>query len=363
MSLTTQPTAANRLSLDYADEAFLTPALPFPIIDVHSHLSGTRAAEIYKDVAERFGIRLTYSMTDPESAPDVRRVLGDAVRFIVTHDFRATDIRHALTTGFRERIATLRKHGARMVKFWAAPRGVDLGEKAGDASALRIDSPYYRDIMQFTQDSGMMAMVHVADPDTWFATRYADEQRYGSKQEHYERFERVLDEFSMPFIAAHCGGSPEDLKFLTGLLERHDNLYLDTSAAKWVIRELSQHSHDQVHSFFNSWRGRLLFGSDIVVADAHLSNDGAAEEMASKANSEREAFDLYASRYCALRTMFETNYDGESPIADPDLAMVSPETHTPMDAPRLKGRTFDRAMLKSLYHDSAIELLSPYFES
>ena len=360
---TLTPTAANRLSLDYADEAFLMPQLPYPIIDVHTHLSGQRAAEIYKDVAERFGIRLTYSMTGPESAPAVKRVLGDAVRFIVTPDFRATDIRHALTDGFRDRIARLHKLGARMVKFWAAPRGIDIGENGGDADAMRIDSPYYRDMMQFTQDSGLMAMVHLADPDTWFATKYKDQARYGAKQEHYDRFERVLDRFSMPFIVAHFGGSPEDLGRLDGLLQRHDNLYLDTSAAKWMIRELSRHPHQQIQSFFTRWRGRLLFGSDIVVAEAHLSSEGADEEMASKAASEQDAFDLYASRYWALRTMYETNYDGESPIADPDLAMVAPEHHSPMDAPRLKGRTLDAATLKSLYHDAAVELLSPWYES
>lgn len=360
---TITPTAANRLSLDYADEAFLMPALPWPVIDVHTHLSGERAAQIYKDVAQRYGIRLTYSMTGPDSAAAVKQVLGDAVRFIVTPDFRASDIRHALTDGFRERIARLRPLGARMVKFWAAPRGIDIGENGGDASALRIDSPYYQDIMQFTQDSGMMAMVHLADPDTWFATKYADAARYGAKQEHYDRFERVLDRFSMPFLVAHFGGSPEDLDRLDGLLQRHDNLYLDTSAAKWMIRELSRHSHRRIHEFFTRWQGRLLFGSDIVVAEAHLSGAGADEEMASKATSEQEAFDLYASRYWALRTMYETNYDGESPIADPDLAMVAPDRHTPLDAPRLKGRTFAEPLLKSLYHDAAVELLSPYYES
>ncbi|MHC4590503.1 MAG: hypothetical protein ACYTAQ_14535 [Planctomycetota bacterium] len=40
------------------------------------------------------------------------------------------------------------------------------------------------------------------------------------------------------------------------------------------------------------------------------------------ASSPQEAFDLYASRYWALRTLFETDHVGPSPIADPDLALV-----------------------------------------
>lgn len=352
---------SNLAGLDYEAAAAQFDSFSFPIIDVHSHLSGEPAAEIYRRAAALYGIGMTYSMTGPESADSVRRVLGDAVRFIVTPAFDPKNLRHAVTAGFVERIHQLRKHGARMVKFWAAPRGHDLGEKVGFAEALRIDAPHYQDVMKLTEDLGMAAMVHVGDPDTWFATKYADAGRYGSKAEHYERFEAILDRFSMPFIAAHLGGWPENLSFLDGLLERHSNLYLDTSAAKWMIRELSQHPQDTVLSFFTKWKGRLLFGSDIVVTDKHLSTDGDGDEMAQKATGEAEAFDLYASRYWALRTMFERSYAGTSPIADPDLAMVDPERFTPLDAPQLIGRELPTDIIRSVYHDAADQLLEAIY--
>jgi len=354
--------ASNRFGLDYRSQAPEFQDLPIPIVDVHSHLSGESAAKIYRRAAELYGIGLTYSMTGPDSAPGVRKVLGDAVRFIVTPDFQPKDPRRALTNGFVERIHQLRAHGARMVKFWAAPRGRDLAKKAGAPDALNIDSQPYLNVMKLTEDLGMLAMVHVGDPDTWFATKYADAGRYGTKQEHYDRFETVLDRFSMPFIAAHCGGWPENLPFLDGMLERHSNLYLDTSAAKWMVRELSKHSTADFVSFFTRWKGRLLFGSDIVVADAHLSSAGENEEMASKASGESEAFDLYASRYWALRKLFESSYDGESPIADPDLAMVNPDQFHATDAPRLQGHQLPADVLQSLYHDAAHELLEPYYD-
>lgn len=358
-----QRNSSNLQGIDYARESENFQSLPFSITDVHSHLSGSEAAEIYQHAARLYGITLTYSMTGPESANDVRRVLGDSVRFIVTPAFKSKDIRHTLSTGFVDRIHRLRRHGARMVKFWAAPRGTDLGEKAGFADALRIDAPHYLDVMKLTEDLGMAAMVHVGDPDTWFATKYADSDRYGTKAEHYERFEAVLDRFSMPFIAAHCGGWPENLDFLDGLLERHPNLYLDTSAAKWMIRELSQYPTGRVFAFFNQWKGRLLFGSDIVVTDSHLSNDGADDEMASKAKGEAEAFDLYASRYWALRTLFETSFTGPSPIADPDLSMVEPEKYTESDSPQLVGWDLTIDLLQSLYHGAADKLLTPIYAS
>src|SRR5690606_8368514 len=97
---------------------------------------------------------------------------------------------------------------------------------------------------------------------------------------------------------------PEDLDFLAGLLSRHPNLVLDTSATKWQVRELSRHPRARLHDFFRRFRTRILFGSDIVATGADAS------------------FDLFASRYWALRTLFETDYDGPSPIVDPDLHMM-----------------------------------------
>jgi hypothetical protein len=74
--------------------------------------------------------------------------------------------------------------------------------------------------------------------------------------------------------------------------------------------------------------------------------------MADKAGSAEQAYDLYASRYWALKTLLETDYDGESPISDPDLAMVSPERFDKNAAPRLRGMSFDKELLSDIYCDS-----------
>jgi hypothetical protein len=81
--------------------------------------------------------------------------------------------------------------------------------------------------------------------------------------------------------------------------------------------------------------------------------------MSRKASAPEEAFDLYASRYWALRTMWETDYEGESPIADPDLHMNEPQKYTEMDAPRLAGKALPSDLLRVLYRDAAQGLLEP----
>ncbi|NDC37119.1 MAG: hypothetical protein EBZ48_03595, partial [Proteobacteria bacterium] len=173
--------------------------------------------------------------------------------------------------------------------------------------------------------------------------------------------EDVLQRFRHPLIAAHMGGWPEDLQFLTGLLARHEHLYLDVSATKWIVRELSKHSTEQVQQFFLRWRGRLLFGSDIVTSDQHLQHSEGKGEMAAKASSHEDAFDLYASRYWALRTMFERHFEGESPITDPDLSLVDPAQYSPHAAPKLRGFALPAEVLQSLYHDAAAQLLSKVY--
>jgi hypothetical protein len=143
------------------------------------------------------------------------------------------------------------------------------------------------------------------------------------------------------------------------MLERHPNLSIDTSATKWVVRELSRHPRERVLEFFSRWRGRLLFGSDIVTTDEHLAPKAGppAHPMADLANSPESAFDLYASRYFALRTLFETDYLGESPIADPDLKMVAPEKYDDMAAPTLRGLGFPPDLIAELYRGTAEKLM------
>jgi len=356
-----EPTPANRLCLDYKAEAGRMGPPPAPIIDVHTHINGERASRIFGDVAERFGVGLVYSMTRLEDVAAVRESMGDRIRFIAVPRFSEHEGGRAFREGYLEDIREFHAYGARMVKFWAAPRSRDIGREIGEPDLLGLDNEWRIRAMELAEDLGMMFMAHIADPDTWFATKYSDASLYGTKPEQYEPFERALDRFRSPWIAAHMGGWPEDLEFLDGLLSRHDNLYLDTSATKWMVRELSRHPREAFLAFLRRWSGRILFGSDIVTTDQHLSDEAAPRGMGHLASTRDEAFELYAGRYWALRTFWETDYDGESNIADPDLKMVDPEKHDEMSAPRLVGRGVPDDLLRMVYHDAAADLLERWW--
>jgi hypothetical protein len=302
---------ANRFGLDYEAEAERLGPPPVPITDVHTHIGGAEAAKIYKRAADLYGILRIYSMTHIEQVETMRDIFGERIRFIAVPDYRAEDKRHSLGRGYIDRIHRYAEHGVKIAKFWAAPRATDYAIEMGDPSLMKLDHPVRIEAMEAARRHGMIFMTHIADPDTWFATKYRDASVYGTKREQYEPFEDLLQRFAQPWIAAHMGGWPEDLAFLTGLMERHQKLYLDTSATKWMVRELSKHSRDELIAFVRRFNGRIMFGSDVVTADEHLqpADEASANEVLRRASSAAEAFDLYASRYWAMRTDTRHNTD------------------------------------------------------
>jgi hypothetical protein len=349
---------ANRFGLDYRQEARRLGPPPAPITDIHSHIGGLKASRIYDEVRRVFGVHTVYSMTQITQAAPVRDNLGESIRFIAVPSWGDPDRSRMQRAGYLEVIEQFHaRFNARILKIWSSPRLREIVPD-GATDLWEVDSPWRVKVCELGERLGMMYMIHIADPDTWFASKYRDAAKFGTKRSQYESLERMLDRFTSPWIGAHMGGWPEDLAFLDGMLSRHDNLYLDTSATKWMIRELSRHPRDELAAFLYKWTGRVLFGSDVVVTDDHLQPAKATTSpMSDLADSPESAFELYASRYYALRTFFETDYDGESPISDPDLAMVEPEKYNATSAPRLVGAHLPPALLRMLYSGAAEALV------
>lgn len=322
---------ANRLGLDYQSEAHRLGNAGV-IWDAHCHINSVAAARVFFQVCDWFGVEKVWSMTPLTSVDAIRAAFPDRIEFIAVPNYARRFEPDAFASQWLRDIEGFAERGYRVCKFWAAPRGRDLSPH------LLLDSPVRLEGMRLARSLGMMFMTHVADPDTWFASHYRDHRVYGTKAEQYVPLMRLLDEFGdVPWIGAHMGGFPEDLDFLQRLLDRYPNYYIDTSATKWIIRELSKHP-DEFRDFCRRNPGRVLFGSDIVASDENID------------------FDLYASRYWALRMLYESDYDGPSPIVDPDLALLDkslPRTATA----RLRGASFDPATLRMVYHGAAERLL------
>ena len=320
---------------DYQDRRHLRYDGP-PLIDIHAHVMRPRnfekPDEVIEDdvrqartmlaVAEEFGITRTYSMCPPDDIPILRDAFGDRLGFngpISKKKDEPDETAYRLLDRFLEQ-------GVEIIKFWSAPR-------SGTRSVRRC-SLAHRSGSARRAAGIRLIMVHVADPDLWFQKVYTDAGLYGTKSEQYPPLCRMLEMFpDLTWIAAHMGGDPEHADHLEALLERYPNLYFDTSAAKWQIREVSAHRRD-IRDLICRHPTRFLFGSDLVT----------------RPGLDREH---YVSRYWCERTLWESDWEGASPIQDPDFPPPDEGPATPM----LRGLGLPPDVLAQVYRTNALSLL------
>lgn len=333
----------NVTGIDYADRRHFRYAGP-PIVDIHTHLMRTRPtdppqgppvghgpgaslsqAETMVEVATEFGVGRIVTMCPVDDIVPLRERFGDRL------GFNASILKKAIDEPDDEAYRLLDRFleaGVEMVKFWSAPRGRDRG--------LIVDAPWRIESAKRARAAGIRTiMVHVGDPDAWFQTVYADTAKFGTKSEQYVGLVRMLEMFpDLTWIGAHMGGDSEHPDHLEALLERYPHLRLDTSATKWQVREVSPR-REAIRSLMVRYPDRFLFGSDLVTRHP----------------LPREH---YVSRYWCQRTLWESAWEGHSPIADPDYHPADGQPVTP----RLCGLSLPPPVLQRVYHDNAMELAS-----
>ena len=282
-------------------------------------------AALMLDVAAEFGIRRITTMCLAEDIPILRERFGDRLGFNGIISKKTLD---EPDEAAYQLLDTYLNHGVEMIKFWSAPRGRERG--------LVVDAPWRIEAAKRARAAGVrIIMVHVGDPDAWFRTVYADSAKFGTKPQQYVGFERMLQMFpDLTWIGAHMGGDVEHPDHLQALLEKYPHLYFDTSATKWQVREVSRRA-SAVRALICRFPERFFFGSDLVT----------------RHNLVREH---YVSRYWCQRTLWESDWQGPSPIADPDYAPAEGEP----PALWLRGVALPAEVLREVYHDNAARLLS-----
>lgn len=312
---------ANLIGIDY--HAVPPRRVTTPIVDIHSHVYRCRQTARFMDVAAKFGVRRIVSMSPLEEAPALRDEYGDRLEFIAVPTWKNVERNEAFVREYMQQMDGFRALGSRICKFWMAPRM--RGEHK-----LTLDHPLLRPAVEHAVDLGFFIMVHIGDPSVWFRPggKYADVKKFGTKRDQYDQLEWLLEKVApRAVIGAHMGGSVEELDFLQSLLDRFPHYVIDTSATKWIVREVARQP-DAVRAFIIRNADRILFGSDLVVRDTY------------------DTFDHYASRYWAHQMMWETDYRGGSPIADPDAE----------DPPQLAGVNLPDDVLRRIYVENAQRL-------
>ena len=337
------PPEYNVTGHDYGRREHFTYTGP-PIIDIHAHVTmtspddqsagpaggwgnegSTDSAAMMLDVAAEFGIGLTVSMCPPQDIAPLRERLGDRILFNAMINKKKID--DPDDDAYRT-LDQFLEAGIKIVKLWSAPRGRERG--------LLVDAPWRLEALRRAWKGGVrIVMVHVGDPDVWWTHTYQDTAKYGTKADQHEPFLRTVELFpEFAWIGAHMGGDPEHPDHLEAMLERCPNLYFDTSATKWQVREVSPRG-EAIQSLITRHPTRFLFGSDLVT----------------RHKLTREHF---VSRYWCQRSLWESNWTGQSPIEDPDFVTKSESSPTPT----LRGIGLAPDVLRRVYLENAGNLLN-----
>lgn len=164
------------------------------------------------------------------------------------------------------------KSGARGLKIFK-----ELGLRYRDPQHALIfpDDPRLAPIWDKAGELGVPVLIHTADPVAFFKPLDAFNERYDQLSRRpdwhfygpeFPTFMELIESLyrligahpGTTFITAHVGCYPENLGFVSAMLDRFPNMLTDISAR---LAELGRAPYS-AHHFFNRYADRILFGTD-----------------------------------------------------------------------------------------------------
>ena len=268
-----------RLS-DFAPHAMLqTPPREilrprFPAIDFHNHLDAQTRDALLR-VMDECGLERIVNITMQTGAAGLMMI--DKFRHPRFATIGWMDWSDLHTTGFWqrsvERLGQMVERGACGLKIWK-----DLGLTLRDANGelLRVDDERLAPLWEKAAELGVPVMFHIADPDAFFQPIDRFNERYEELAAHpdwgwhgafYSKDELLTQRDAVfrrhprtTFIAAHVAEKPENLAYVSALLDNNPNLYVDIGAR---VAELGRQPYT-AREFFLKYADRILFGTDLV---------------------------------------------------------------------------------------------------
>ncbi|HVO40899.1 MAG TPA: amidohydrolase family protein [Spirochaetia bacterium] len=270
----------------------------FPVIDAHNHLFANMPAEEMVAVMDAAGVKLFMNLTGNCELPfddkgyTIRRRDFDVFRrewmdrapgrfaaFTMAEFARWDDFAIDLDRGFAEQCVTALQADVRTGALGLKVTK-ELGLRFHDpkGAMIAVDDPRLYPVWKKAGELGIPVLIHTSDPVAFFHPVDADNEHYPtlltypgwsfhgshfSKEELLEQRTRMMaDHPGTTFICAHVANNPEDLDWVSSLLERLPNVNLDFSAR---MDELGRQPYS-ARDFFIRWQDRILFGADMPIS-------------------------------------------------------------------------------------------------
>jgi len=266
-----------------------------PIFDAHTHIGAIDNISRMIAIEDDFGVSAQIGIVHDEGGFQTAKERYPD-RFVFAKYLSLSDIARYNVEPVLDEISKLQDQGYSLAKSWFGPRWRDYRDVPKD---FRIDHPRLEPIFQALEDNGIPLIIHMGDPDTYYASKYQDSEKYGTKDEHLKQLEDVLSRHPrLRFQVPHFGSQPEIQRFpnLIRWMEKFPNLVVDTASSRWMARELSKDT-EKARDFLLSYSDRVLFGTDLFAG--------------------RGDSDYYSGRYVAQRILWETS-ERDTPLPFPD---------------------------------------------
>ncbi len=182
-----------------------------------------------------------------------------------------------------EQIRDAAQRGARGLKVLK-----DLGLEVRDSSGklMRVDDSRLDPIWEECGRLGMPVAIHSGDPEAFFQPvnetneqyeeligqptwQFSDRKQYPSLPEILEAQKRMfLKHPNTTFVALHVASWPENLDYVSNLLDRCPNVVVEFGARE---AELGRQPR-RARQFFQEYQDRILFGTDYTVSEEMYRN-------------------------------------------------------------------------------------------
>lgn len=267
----------------------------FQVIDVHSHVNDAMGidpdpippAKVI-EVMDHCNVQTICILTGMWGEK-LQRVMDEMVkpypgRFMVFTQLDWNKVNDAdFSRKMIEQIRDAAQRGARGLKVLK-----DLGLEVCDLSGklLPVDDSRLDPIWEECGRLGMPVAIHSGDPEAFFQPvnetneqyeeligqptwQFSDRKRYPSLPEILEAQKRMfLKHPNTAFVALHMASWPENLDYVSDLLDRCPNVVVEFGARQ---AELGRQPR-RARRFFQEYQDRILFGTDYTVSEEMYRN-------------------------------------------------------------------------------------------
>jgi len=272
-----------------------------PIFDAHTHIGSIDNTSKMIAIEDDYSVVRQVGIVHDEGGFQQARELYPG-RFVYAKYLSMRDIAQYNVESVLDEISKLLDQGYSIAKSWFGPRWRDFIEDV--PRDFRINHPKLEPIYEALEESDIPLIIHVSDPDTYYASQYRDSEKYGLKDDHLQELEDVLSRhYKLRVQVPHLGAQPEihRLPHLSRWMDTYPNVVLDTASSRWMARELSK-DVEKAREFMLTYSDRVLFGTDVF--------GGRGER------------DYFSGRYLAQRILWETGERG-TPLPIPDADTVN----------------------------------------